>query len=180
MRNVWRASNGGKGRVSNSLLPGNHVSHAEAKAARERAFFGMFLKKRGLPCSDVESRSPPEPDILYSPTDGERVAFELVEFCSEEMAEAITEDLRSGDCTYIRSSDPSFDILRGKLLKRYESEYPIELLCYNNGRLVSPDNFVVERLRWMSFDKGPFRRIWYSGRSDYYKKLYDRHVGHPA
>lgn len=147
-------------------------SNTEAeKQMRERLVFQKFMMACDLTIdpNGIESRSPPEPDILYTSLNGEKIAFELTEMCSEEIAEAISKDLRkdlrSEDFTYVRTSDPSVRILTDKLSKTYASEYPIELLCYTNGRTVSPDSFVIERVRYLlRLDKGQFRRIWFWGK----------------
>lgn len=144
------------------------MSHnAEIKEKNERTVFEKFLKVQGLPYDEalIENRKPPEPDILYFPQQGQGIAFELAEICSEEMAKTISKDLRNDGCTYVRPSDPSVRILTDKLSKTYESEYPIELLCYTNGRTVSPDDFVIAKVRTFArLDKGQFRRIWFWGK----------------
>jgi len=159
------------------------MSHSKLKAKKEREIFGKFLNARGLRWDEslIENRVPPEPDILYSSAPDEKVAFELTEMCSEEIAEAISKDLRSRDCTYVRTSDPSVRILTDKLSKTYASKYPIELLCYTNGRTVSPDSFVIEGVRhFLRLDKGQFRRVWFWGKEVHL--LYDNsenNANHP-
>src|SRR5690349_11449782 len=84
--------------------------------------------------ASVQKRHPPEPDIKCQYSSGECVAFELVEICDKNMAK------NREDGAYIRTSDPSLEIVRKKLNKNYETSCPIELLCYKNGRVVSPDS----------------------------------------
>lgn len=55
------------------------------KEERERLIFSLFAKSAGLTTagSSIESRSPPQPDILLTESDGTCVAFELVEILDQ-------------------------------------------------------------------------------------------------
>ena len=144
----------------------------QSKAEVERAIFELFLKAKGWPCdvSLFESRNPPEPDILYRSPD-EKVAFELLELCDSPLAEARSK-LAIGDesASYVRPSDPTEKLVKLKLAKRYNSDFPIELLCYSNGRIGTPDDIVVHRMTAVvKYSRSvKFRRVWYFGRKSVY------------
>jgi hypothetical protein len=59
-----------------------------AQDEEELRVFRDFVHRENLPivARSIEKRSPPEPDILCSFTNGYQVAFELVEICHEENA----------------------------------------------------------------------------------------------
>lgn len=144
------------------------MNNSALKAERERAVFEKFLKARDIPCDGalVENREPPEPDILYIPSVGEKIAFELSEICSEEIAKTISTNFRSGECTYIRADDSSKKRLKEKLLKPYKTEHPIELLLYTNGRTASPDSLVISNCTpLIECHPSTFRKIWFWGDS---------------
>lgn len=68
------------------------------KAARERAIFHEFIKKKpGLRINpeNVESRGQREPDILCFQENEGNVAFELVEICAQDIARTIAPGGRS-------------------------------------------------------------------------------------
>jgi hypothetical protein len=123
----------------NKLKHGSLKMNKEAeKAARERGVFHDFIKKSGLPINpkSVESCCPPKPDILCFQEDEGNVAFELAEICDPDIARIIAQ---GGGATL--ASDPSGYVIREKLKKHYQTEYPVELLCYKrkNG-LLGPIN----------------------------------------
>jgi hypothetical protein len=136
------------------------------KAEREKRVFQEFIKKSGLPINpeSVESCKPPKPDIICFHESEGYVAFELVEVCDPNIAKAISALRNEGGVRYIRGSDPSLDVIRKKFTKPYNSEYPIELLCYQDGRTVSPDASIRDAVdRLISMNNGKFRRIWLLG-----------------
>ena len=137
------------------------------KAKREREIFRIFLKSVGCPHDDalIESRSPPEPDICYRGRT-EIVAFELVEICDSDLTKAIAVKLKQGGgVVSMFTSDPTPDLINQKLRKQYETSHPVELLCYNAGRTISPDDLVCYEIK-SEIDQANevcFRRIWYCG-----------------
>jgi hypothetical protein len=149
---------------------GEEMNTEAAKAERERLVFKSFIKtktfieKSGLQINPrtVESCKPPKPDIVcYCQKKEDKVAFELVEICAEDIARSTS--AIDKEVIYIRSRNPSRDVLRKKLKKRYQIEFPIELLCYT-GRTISPDIVILEAIRpIIDMDNGQFRRIWLLG-----------------
>jgi hypothetical protein len=136
----------------------------ETKAERERFVFRTFIEKSGLQIrlESVESRKPPEPDILCFQDNEGKIAFELVEICDETLARKISET-DNEEFGYVRCSDPSRAVLRKKLKRSYQTEHPIELLCYA-GRTISADSTILAGIRPMiSGSNGQFRRIWLLG-----------------
>lgn len=108
------------------------------------------------------------PDIFCTMRSGERVAFELVEICAEDIATTQSK-LREGGSAVFSTADPTAAILRRKLHKTYETDRPIELLCYTSARTVSADDQIIAEARsWAGSLEGPFRRVWLLGEKDVY------------
>jgi hypothetical protein len=141
--------------------------NAEAeKAERERSVFEAFIQESGIPINpeSVESCRPPKPDILCLHGSEGHVAFELVEVCDPNIAQTTSVIGKEGGVRFVRGSDPSLDVLRKKLKKTYKSEYPIELICYQDGRTISPDAVILAAIYpLISINNGQFRRIWLLG-----------------
>ena len=108
-----------------------------------------------IDAQSVEKRMPPDPDIRCRLSTGELVAYELVEICDQNIAK----DKING--SYIRTSDPSVEIVKKKLKKSYPPQLPVELLCYKNGRVVSPDGYIAELLSpILSGSQFQYRKVW--------------------
>jgi hypothetical protein len=137
------------------------------KGTDEKRLFQLFLIERNLSFApeQIESRQPPEPDIVYF-GDNETVAFELVENCGAEVAHNIALLAKGGGSGIINTSDPTVSVIRSKLAKSYQSEYPVELLCYANGRIATPNDMAIKRMsrEIKSAKLNPFRRVWYFGK----------------
>ncbi len=140
----------------------------EIKAANERNQFLEFARCLVLNVNteSVQSRPKPEPDILF--TDQEQtVAFELVEICNETIAHHIgafiADQIVSGPS--VLTSDPTPVIVRRKLKKTYKTEFPVELLCYWDGRANSSDAQVLHAIKneLEGAPAHPYRKIWYFG-----------------
>lgn len=137
----------------------------EEKAERERAVFQAFIKASGLKIDpeSVESCKPPRPDIVCFQENDGNIAFELVEICAQDLASKISA-IKKEEFGFVRSNDPSRDVLQKKLKKHYETEHPIELLCYTAGRTISPDDVILAAIHPMiDMNNGQFRRIWLLG-----------------
>jgi hypothetical protein len=147
------------------------LSTEQDKWQIERAVFLEFIEKACLPVESGSIDKPhgrSMPDIFCTMLGGEQVAFELVEICAEDVA-AIRSKLREGGSVAFSTADPTEHILRRKLHKTYETERPIELLCYTNARTVSADDQIIaEAQRWARSLEGPFRRVWLLGEKDVY------------
>jgi hypothetical protein len=77
----------------------------DAKAARERAIFHVFLACEGAPAVEagtVESREPPEPDILCTIADRGPTAFELVEIIERDWRQLIGDHMRLQNALYVK------------------------------------------------------------------------------
>lgn len=135
----------------------------QAKGAEEIKVFLRFLQAVELPiaASSIEKRDPPEPDLrCVHATDGP-VAFELAELCDSNLAKAIAARSEA----YIRTSDPSARIISKKLRRKYTTNLPIELLCYTNGRIITPDNVIILTVApYLQSWRHIFRRVWLLGR----------------
>jgi hypothetical protein len=161
-------------------------SKNEAKAERERKQFKLFAQAmnwptdKGLiqsrpPKPDSEPDSSSEPDILYQSPTG-KVAFELVENCSQSLAHNTAKMLNGNGKNYLRESDPSRAVVKDKLEKKYTSPHPIELLVYTDKMILTPDEVAIDTIHALldSFDGVPFRRVWYFGSDCGGKLLWDR------
>lgn len=131
------------------------------KGQRELAVFSDFVRLSGLPVdmTSVQKMLPPQPDLLCQLGE-ETVAFELVELCDPNIARMLADPLRPGN-EYVRTSDPSGWIVRNKLRKSYDTTHPIELLCFTDGRVITPPDVILPTIRPYlgSFDH-VFRRAW--------------------
>jgi hypothetical protein len=137
------------------------------KGETEVAVFLRFLEASHLPIdpNSVEKRSPPEPDLLCTYQSERAVAFELVEMCDSRLASSIA----TASDGYLRVSDPSANIISKKLRKKYETNAPIELLCYTAGRIVTPDNVILPTIKpYLRSWRHTFRRAWLLGRKGVY------------
>lgn len=69
------------------------------KAERERAVFELFCRSQNWWSAEarIESRVPPEPDILFTPASGDPVAFEIVEFMDRDFARTMASDRATED-----------------------------------------------------------------------------------
>lgn len=140
----------------------------EEKGEIELLFFRRFARLSGLPldAANAEKRRPPEPDILCKHEGEGLVAFELVEICDPRLAQMITsaQKAQAGGVSFTWTSDPSRLILSKKLRKTYETSYPIELLCYTDGRVITPPGIIIPTiLPMLKSYKGMFRRVWLLG-----------------
>jgi hypothetical protein len=137
------------------------------KAARELRVFREFIALAGLPIdpTTVENREPPEPDIRCVIDGLGPTGFELVELCNSELAKDIGDQRKRGTPPkFLMLDDPSPAALRSKLRKVYQTDLPIELVCYS-GRTAVPDDLSALTLRDVigSEGTGSFRRIWFLG-----------------
>lgn len=140
------------------------------KAGHEEKVFREFasrVTRLRLDPGSIEKRSPPEPDILCRDADQGFIAFELVELCDPNLAAEITRITKSGDTdpAAIWTSDPSGMVFTKKLSRRYQTDHPVELLCYTAGRIVTPDDGIIAELQHLAVAvaQSPFRRIWLLG-----------------
>jgi hypothetical protein len=137
------------------------------KGETEVAVFLRFLEASHLPIyrNSVEKRFPPEPDILCTHQSEGAVAFELVEMCDSRLTSSIA---KASD-GYLRTSDPSPNIISKKLRKKYETAVPIELLCYTAGRVITPDNVILSTITpYLRTWRHTFSRAWLLGRKGVY------------
>ena len=139
------------------------------KAKDEREAFKSFALAACLEIDprSIESREPPEPDILCVGNNGQQIAFELTRVCHEEIKKFYGDSIKCRevaaqfnwvDASQIRK------IIASKLCKSYESDCPIDLLCYAEY-LVTPDDIVVEEIQCILNEKGygPFQSVWFHG-----------------
>lgn len=142
----------------------------QEKQANEKLAFKKFLKAQGLSFDDklIENRRPPEPDILYRLSPTQQIAFELAEICSWELPHAAAKSVKDNSSISTWTSDPSYEIVKKKLSKRYKTPYLIELVCYTNGRVVSWDDLIIRSIQRLDMDTGQFVKIWLVGKNKIY------------
>jgi hypothetical protein len=142
------------------------MSSEADKAEIEIKVFMEFVNQIGLPVEAttiVKQGNESEPDI-FCVVDSEQMFFELVEICAADLAENLTKIHRGGGEPVISTFNPTNKIISSKLNKKYDTDLPIELLCYTNGRVVPTDDQILEEARNISNSvKGPFRKIWLLG-----------------
>lgn len=135
----------------------------QAKGADEIKIFLRFMQAVDLPIAagSVEKRDPPEPDLRCIHALDGPIAFELVELCDSNLAKAMSMLSQA----YIRTSDYSARIISKKLRRKYTTNFPIELLCYTNGRIITPDDVIIPTVaQYLRSWRHPFRRAWLLGR----------------
>lgn len=114
----------------------------------------------------IQKRLPPEPDILCEVAGRGNVAFELVELCDERWASGTSLPLQRIP-TYLRTRDPTPDILTKKLGRAYTTNAPIELVCYVDGAILTPEELIVASIHSSAVSgHGPFQRIWLLSRGN--------------
>jgi hypothetical protein len=66
---------------------------------------------------------------------------------------------------FMWTADPTAAVIRNKLAKTYQTTHPIELLCYTDGRLVTPDDAIIPTIREIieAHGFGMFQRVWLLG-----------------
>lgn len=147
------------------------MSNEQDKGKVELAVFNEFTFKAGISVDQAsisKSGLASEPDIFCTLTSGEQVAYELVEICASDIAAAITK-IKKGGVASVITADPTGKIIRQKMRKNYKTNRPIELLCYTNGRTVTPDEVILNQAQlWANATDGPFRKIWLLGERDVY------------
>ena len=140
------------------------MSDEATKGVRELKVLARFLGLARLPVdqASIEKRPPGEPDILCELA-GERVAFELVEICDPALAQFIA-TAKPDDGRVLRTSDPSQVILAKKLLRHYQPGCPLELLCFVDGGVITPDSTLVPILKKiLGESEHGYRRVWLLG-----------------
>ena len=133
------------------------------KEVRERDNFLRFLRAAGWSVveEEIESRKPPEPDILYR-CNGKIAAFEMLSVTQSEFMQP----LENAQVIYPGPTTLK-DNLRKKLGTNYNSQYPVELIIYCHISMATNDSNLMDMqdVLWNA-DQIPFQRIWYFGEND--------------
>ncbi len=149
------------------------MSSEADEAQVELRVFADFLKLARLPISmsSVEKRPPPEPDLLCTHDVEGKVAFELVELCDPNLARALAAPRPDSEgVEYIHTSDPSWSIVLKKLRKTYRTECPVELLCYTDGRIITPPDVIRPTLGpLLGSYRHTFSRAWLMSEGEVYQ-----------
>lgn len=135
------------------------------KGKIELEVFKRFAQIAGLNVSSVEKQLPEGgiPDLKCI-IDDRIVYFELAEACSEDIAKALATSDNKDDPVYVEVRNYASDIYNKKVEKNYSVSEPVELLIYNAGRSILPDEAILEKIKNSAqHNKGPFRKVWYFG-----------------
>ena len=127
----------------------------------------------GEAVNTIDSQSDDKaPDITYSYR-GETVAVEIARVADpvlKQYVAQVSQGLQTrGRATFTR--DPTPRIIEGKLNKKYISPYPIELFCYFDRDVITPDDdvcFVISDTV-ATASSVLFRKIWYFGERGIYR-----------
>ena len=142
------------------------MTSSSTKLLHEQEIFRRFTKCLGTEMEwlSVESRNPPEPDLLCTHSVLGSIAFELVSLTDPVIAK-IQDGGSKANQSVFSTSDPSSRIVREKLHKKYviDKNY-IELLVYSEGRLITPDDVIIPTILPL-FNSIPhtFKRVWFMG-----------------
>jgi hypothetical protein len=141
------------------------VNTEPEKGTEEIEVLRRFIGRSRFPIDprSIEKRVPPEPDLLCRhETDG-IIAIELVNLCDPELAKVVAAGLNARTDAF-STSDPSARIIRNKLQKKYTTKFPIALLVYADGPIISPDDVIIPTIRPI-FESltSPFRQAWFMG-----------------
>ena len=72
--------------------------------------------------------------------------------------------------TALWTTDPTRYVLLKKIRSSYACNVPVDLLCYADGLLVTPDDGALDEMRALidAEGLGPFRSIWFHGEDSVY------------
>ena len=152
------------------------------KAAREREIFKGFCETIGLKYESIESRRPPESDILCK-IDGKSYFFELVEITDEGLAAGVSKSMKTGDITGGAYSQDrplcrAFDVKAANtyatagcplvLLAYYDKQYPWNVGGYFDDLVGQKALNMVAAGIWHSiwiYDTWKKQLLWQHGQS---------------
>jgi hypothetical protein len=142
-----------------------------SKTAGELDALHRFLADQKYPAHIVsieKLRGERKPDFLCRSDSGEEFAFEVTALCAEELARLISRARQEPEA-FTWTGDPTERIVRSKMHKSYDTDLPIELLCYWDGRTVSTDDMIIPTIELVvNHGLNPFRRVWYHGEDGVY------------
>lgn len=146
----------------------------------ERKVFLEFVRKSGLDIDEktLKSREPPEPDLRCLVRRDDYVAFELKEICDEEVAKWTADlfknpppdDADEAPFKWLRDFSTSSNDIAKWLKKhfsnknKYQTDCPMELLLYVDGRTSYPDENILADIEDNSeLLTHIFGKVWFMG-----------------
>jgi hypothetical protein len=152
------------------------MSREETKTKYEQTVFYKFLDRSGIRIDrDSVAKGDHiqrEPDFVCSYDNGERVGFELGRLTDPRLRKAVNRwEPINGE--YIRTSDPSRQIAKSKLIKKYSVAFPVELLLYKEHPIITPDNVILPTIKPVCHIKHSYSRVWFMS-DDSIELLYER------
>ncbi|MGB1262970.1 MAG: hypothetical protein ACPG52_08690 [Cognaticolwellia sp.] len=139
------------------------MSSEAEKGQVEIRIFKRFAAAAGLNFSSVEKQSPEEgkPDLKCR-FNGKVIFFELTEACSEDVAKAVAHEQALTESAATNIRDYTSETYQKKINKHYAVTEPVELLIYNIGRTILPDEVLINNIRAIADkNKGQFSKVWY-------------------
>jgi hypothetical protein len=147
------------------VRPYKNMLHSAQKAAAERKVFSRFVEMLDQAKSwhSVNSRDPPEPDLLCIHAQRGSIAFELVAITDPLIAKVNARHSKLlADSLW--TTDPTERIIRKKLGRRYVPKYPIELLIYIDRLVITPEDDIIRTtIAWLGSKEHQFTRAWFMG-----------------
>lgn len=143
------------------------------KATYEREVFSSFLDRSGLDINrdSIHSGDPAlqEPDLICDYTGGKKTGFELGRLIDPNLAKVVNR-WEPRNAEYVRTSDPSAEIARKKIKKKYAVAFPVELLLYKEHPIITPDDVILPTIEPVCHMNHKYSRVWFMG--DSIKLLY--------
>lgn len=138
------------------------------KDVYEREVFLKFLEMANLNIDreTVKNGDPHrnEPDILCEFVSGKWIGFELGRLTDPRLRQAVNR-WKPVNGEYIRTNDPSRQIAKNKLSKKYDVTFPVELLLYKEYPIITPDNVILPTIKPLCQIKHNYSRVWFMGKN---------------
>lgn len=143
------------------------MSKHAAKQERELAIFKRFIAATNFPVTtdSIQNCEVPKPDIRCEVAGEGPVWFEIAETCSQDVARAFNTPPEDGVFVGWVGENTEETVAK-KVSKSYESDGPIELLMYDDGRTPKTDQMLIDSIDYvLKSGTGAFRRVWFFGKS---------------
>jgi len=140
----------------------NLKGNEKNKGNIEVKVFTEFVEKAeaNIDINTIEKRLPPEPDILCRDLDGNYIAFELAELCSQEMAHLKAKPREGTIRVDTREDVRKITTNKNKKSFKYETKHPIEILYYTSDRTHPNEDVIINSIN-TGYSK--YRKIWFLG-----------------
>jgi|SRR5678815_3326083 hypothetical protein len=150
------------------------MSSESEKEEQERLLLIHFLDRAGLPVNrgSIEKlKGNNMPDFRCRDFEGKQLAFEITIPHSDGLGKLIADGIKGKAPEVIWTSAEDIKrLLRQKLSKNYNTDFPINLVLSWTNAVVDTDDDMREHLAEVidRADRNPFAQIWYDGEEDAY------------